>query len=98
MNWNNAINHELSSRARNYFTGLETLQEICVPKCLQEAEPEIPISMQTFVDASSETYGSVSYLRSECARGHIWSKTRPFPLAPMSTPRLELMAAFCVSI
>ena len=54
--------------------------------------------MQTFVDASSEAYGAVSYLRSEYAQGCyvvpiIASKTRVCPLSPMSTPRLELMAA-----
>ena len=49
--------------------------------------------MQTFVDASSEAYGAVSYLRSEYAQGCyvvriIASKTRVCPLTPMSTPRL----------
>ena len=54
--------------------------------------------MQTFVDASSEAYGVVSYLRSEYAQGCyfvriIALKTRVCPLTPTSTPRLELMAA-----
>lgn len=45
--------------------------------------------MQTFVDASSEAYGAVSYLRTEYAPSCYGARI----IAPMSTPRLELMAA-----
>ena len=70
---------------------LEALQEISVPRCLQESKSEKSFSVQTFVDASSEAYGAVSYLRSEYAQGCyvvriIASKTRVCPLTPMSTP------------
>ena len=69
-----------------------------VPGCLQESKLEKSISVQTFVDAANEAYGAVSYLRSEYAQGCygariIASKTRVGPLTPMSTPRLEHMAA-----
>ena len=77
---------------------MEALQEISVPRCLQESRREKSVSVQTFVDASSEAYGAVSYLRSEYSQGSyvVWiiaSKTRVCPLTPMSIPRLELMAA-----
>ena len=73
-------------------------RKLRVPRCLQESKREKSVSVQTFVDASSEAYGAVSYLRSEYAQGCyvvriIASKTRVCPLTPMSTPRLELMAA-----
>ena len=50
------------------------------------------------VGASSEAYGAVRYLKSEYAQGCyvvriIASKTIVCPLTPISTPRLELMAA-----
>ena len=41
---------------------LEALQEISVPRCLQESKRLKSVSVQTFVDASSEAYGAVSYL------------------------------------
>ena len=98
LNGGEPIDRELSIRARDWFSELENLQEINVPRCLQEFKLEKSISVQTFVDASNEAYGAVSYLRSEYAQGCygariIASKTRVGPLTPMSTPRLELMAA-----
>ena len=47
---------------------LEALQEISVPRCLQESKRLKSVSVQTFVDASSKAYGAVSYLRSEYAQ------------------------------
>ena len=98
LNWDEPIDRELSIRARDWLSELENLQEINVPRCRQESKLEKSISVQTFVDASNEAYGAVSYLRSEYAQGRygariIASKTRVGPLTPMSTPRLELMAA-----
>ena len=102
LNWDEPVDRELSCRARDWFSELEILQEVNalqeVPRCLQESKPEKSISVQTFVDASSEAYGAVSYLRCEYASSCysvriIASKTRVCPLAPLSIPRLELMAA-----
>ena len=97
-NWDEPIDRELSIRARDWLSELENLQEINVPRCLQGSKLEKSISVQTFVDASNEAYGAVSYLRNEYAQGCygariIASKTRVGPLTPMSIPRLELMAA-----
>jgi len=98
LNWDEPIDRELSIRARGWLSELENLQEINVPRCLQESKLEKSISVQTFVDASNEAHGALSYLRSEYAQGCygariITSKTRVGPLTRMSTPRLELMAA-----
>ena len=98
LSWDEPIDRELSIRARDWLSELENLQEINVPRCLQEVKLEKTISVQTFVGASNEAYGAVSYLRSEYAQGCydariITSKTRVGPLTPMSTPRSQLMAA-----
>ena len=69
LNWDEPIDHELSIRARDWLSELENLQELNVPRCLQESKLEKSISVQTFVDASNEAYGAVSYLRSEYAQG-----------------------------
>ena len=97
LDWDEPIDHELSSRAKTWFSESEVLQEISVPRCLQESKREKSVSVLTFVDASGEAYGAVSYLRSEYAQGCyvvrvIASKTRVCPSTPLSTPRLELMA------
>ncbi|XP_067048651.1 uncharacterized protein [Acropora muricata] len=68
LDWDEPIDHELSSRA-TWVSELEVLQEISVPRCLQESKRGKSVSVQTFVDASSEAYGVVSYLRSEYAQG-----------------------------
>ena len=65
LNWDEPIDSELSIRARDWLSELENLQEINVSRCLQESKLEKSISVQTFVDASNEAYGAVSYLRSE---------------------------------
>ena len=87
LDWDEPIDHELSSRAKTWFSKLEVLQEISVPRYLQESKREKSVSVQTFVDASIEAYGPVSFLRI------IASKTIVCQLTPMSTPTLELMAA-----
>ena len=54
-------------------------------------------SVHTFVDASNDAYGVASYLRCEFDQGItvsiIVSKRNVAHLKPMTTPRLELMAA-----
>ena len=61
LNWDEPIDRELSIRARDWLSELENLQEFNVPRCLQEFKLEKSISVQTFVDASNEAYGAVSY-------------------------------------
>ena len=84
--------------ALKLFWELETLKETTTPRCLQESKQEKSIAVHTFVDTSNDVYGAVSYLRSDYSHGSysvsiIASKTRVAPLMPMTTPRLELMAA-----
>ena len=81
LNWDKPIDRELSILARDWLSESENLQEINVPRCLQESKLEKSISVHTFVDASNEAYGAMSYLRGEYAQGCygariIASKTR----------------------
>ena len=46
-NWDEPIDRELSIRARDWFSELKNLQEINVPRCLQESTLEKSISVQT---------------------------------------------------
>ena len=98
LGWDEPITHEISIRAKEWFLELEDLKEIKVPRSLRDRKVEKSSSVHTFVDASNDAYGAVSYLRCEYDQGCygvsiIASKTKVAPLKPMSTPRLELMAA-----
>ena len=98
LGWDEPITHEISIRAKEWFLELEDLKEIKVPRSLRDRKVEKSSSVHTFVDASNDAYGAVSYLRCEYDQGCygvsiIASKTKVAALKPMSTPRLELMAA-----
>ena len=74
------------------------MKEIKVPRSLREPKVERSSTVHTFVDASNSAYGAVSYLRCEYDEelysvSIIASKTKVAPLTPMTTPRLELLAA-----
>ena len=98
LGWDEPITREISVRVKEWFSELEELKEIKVPRSLREPNVEKSSSVHTFVDASKDAYGAVSYLRCEYDQGCfgvsiIASKTKVAPLKPMTTPRLELMAA-----
>ena len=56
------------------------------------------VELHHFADASSEAYGTASYIRMVDAQGNIhvsfvFGKSRLVPLKSVTIPRLELMAA-----
>jgi hypothetical protein len=98
LSWDDEIDAEIYSRITTWFVELEFIPNITVPRCLQDSCNAKSVMILTFVDASNDAYGAVSYLRivrdDESVRVTIIaSKTRVTPLAPTSTPRLELLAA-----
>ena len=69
------------------------MKEINVPRHLRDPKVEESSSVHTFVNASNDAYGAVSYLRCEYDQGYygvsvIASKTKVASLKPMTTPRL----------
>ena len=75
---------------RNWFEELPELAQISVSRCLQPLKDKIEISssLQTFVDASEDAYGSVVYYRNAYPSGLISSvivaaKTSVAPLEPL---------------
>ncbi|XP_067040969.1 uncharacterized protein [Acropora muricata] len=100
LDWDDPFGEALVRRSRNWFEELPELAQISVPRCLQPMKDEITISssLQTFVDASEDAYGSVVYYRNVYPSGLITSvivaaKTSVAPLRAISVPRLELMGA-----
>lgn len=72
-----------------------------VPKSLRDHKAEKSSSVHTFVNVSNDAYGAVSFPRFEYDQGYygvsiIASKTKGAPFKPMTTPRLELIAAILV--
>ena len=77
---------------------LEYLSEIKVPRSLRDHKVEKSSSIHTFLGASND---AISYLRCEYYQGYYSvsvtvSKTKVVHLKPITTPRLELMAAILV--
>ena len=98
LSWDDVIDADVHRRITAWFVELELIQTITVPRCLQDSCGVKSVMILTFVDASNDAYGAVSYFRIVRGDGSvkvtiIASKTRVSPLAPTSTPRLELLAA-----
>ena len=89
LEWDDELNETLATSARAWFKELSDLQQLHIPRCLQDkSKMLVRMSLQTFVDASRCTYedGSISSTI-------IASKTRVAPTTATSIPRLELMGA-----
>ena len=98
IGWDDPITAETHRHAHNWLNELEDLQTVKIPRCLQNSSDVKLVTIHTFVDASKDAYGAVSYLRSEHLDGCInvniiASKKRVAPLTTVSVPRLESLAA-----
>ena len=99
LEWDDELTEPLMNCARAWFSELETLREVKVPRCLQDAARSSgTMSLHTFVDASEVAYGAVVYAHCTYEDGSISTnivaaKTRVAPSTATSIPRLELMGA-----
>ena len=96
--WDEKVEDEMANRIQDWFSQLPCLNEVKVPQCLRKLQPVKCQEVVTFVDASQQAYGAVSYLRSEYEDGSVTtrliaSKSKVAPLTPITVPRLELMGA-----
>lgn len=76
---------------------LTDVQKIRIPRWIQ-TEPNAPMQLHGFSDASQEAYGVAFYIRVEKTDGTVatnlvFSKTRVAPLTKATVPKLELSAA-----
>ena len=100
LDWDQALTPAISEMVQAWFDDFPAIGQIRIPRCLQEdvGGPARVAAMHVFSDASEKAYGAVAYLRVEKADGKVCcrlisSKVRVAPLAAVSIPRLELMAA-----
>ncbi|XP_045187492.2 uncharacterized protein LOC123545211 [Mercenaria mercenaria] len=94
IDWDDELPEELSEEIKRWFSELEQLNGLQVPRCL---DIRIDSTLHTFVDASTKAYEAVVYSVNSGDNGQtvnlIASKSRVAPLKSISIPRLELLAA-----
>ena len=95
--WNDELSPEHEGRIRDCFSELPELENISVPRNLG-LQRQDKTEIHTFVDASSLAYGTVVYARNvdnDTSKGAtiVAAKSKVAPVASVSIPRLELIAA-----
>ena len=100
VGWKEEVPAPLKTRWLDVMSGMEDLKGLKIPRNLMPVspDPEEPVELHVFCDASKAAYGAVAYLRSvkEDRDFHtclVASKTRVAPLQEVSLPRLELLGA-----
>ena len=89
---------DLIRKVNSWFSELNQLQNIRIPRSLQKKKEAVKINLHTFVDASQGAYGAAVYVRIEyqdqmVSLSLIAAKTKVAPLQSVSIPRLELKGA-----
>ena len=99
LEWDEELGDTLINTARAWFQELTVLTQLKIPRCLLEKGKAVDtVTLHTFVDASENAYGAVTYARYSYQDGSISTnivaaKTRVAPIKALSIPRLELMGA-----
>lgn len=96
--WDEPLDTDLQCKIRDWLDEMPELDSLRLPRCLQFTQDTELSTIHTFVDASTEAYGAVLYVRHVKTNGEIVtrfiaSKARVAPLKTISIPRLELTAA-----
>ena len=100
--WDDLLSDELVKKINLWFSELDQLQNIKIPRCLQQKNAPMKINLHTFVDASLGAYGAVVYVRVEykdktVSVRLVAAKTKVAPLQSVGIPRMELMGA-CLGV
>ena len=100
--WDDLLSDNLVNEVNLWFSELDQLQELRIPRCLQQNNDVTKINVHTFVDASQGAYGAVVYVRMEYKNQtvsvrFVAAKTKVAPLQSVGIPRMELMGA-CLGV
>ena len=99
LEWDEELGDTLINTAQAWFQELTVLTQLKIPRCLLEKGKAVDtVTLHTFVDASENAYGAVTYARYSYQDGSISTnivaaKTRVAPSKALSIPRLEFMGA-----
>ena len=90
--WDEPLDDELRSKVKRWLAELSELNKLQIPRSLQFKEDTELSTIHTFVDASTEAYGAVLYVRHVMKSGEIVirfiaAKARVAPLKSISIPR-----------
>ena len=87
LDWDDLFQEDLASKGRKWFSELEDLPTIKVPRCLclGQGDELLSQALHTFVDTSHDSYGAVIYSRAIYKSGTVSkrlvaAKTRAAPL------------------
>ena len=100
--WDDLLSDNLVKEVGLWFSELDQLQELRIPRCLQQNNDVTKINVHTFVDASQGAYGAVVYVRMEyedqtVSVRFVAAKTKVAPLQSVGIPRMELIGA-CLGV
>lgn len=98
VRWDEVLPVSLREIWNNWCTELQNVAQVNVPRYYFKNEPPCSLELHTFVDASEDAFGAVSYWRWSESNdtfgvSFIAAKTKCAPLKTMTIPRLELQAA-----
>jgi ribonuclease HI len=98
--WDESLPKDVRTKWQNWQVQFQSLTQTEIPRCYKpDGFKELKsVELHHFTDASTEGYGTASYLRLEDVEGKvhcslIMGKSRVAPLKTMTVPRLELAAA-----
>ena len=95
--WDDLLSDGMTRKINSWFIELGQLQNLKVPRCLQQKNEAMKINLHIFADASQGAYGAVAYLRTEYKEKTIAVRFVAAPLQSVSVPRMELMGA-CLGV
>lgn len=101
LNWDDAVTGELLRRWKAYYSTIQSLAKIRVPRWLG-VRNHSKMDLHGFADASEAAYCAVIYYRIEqpdksVRCGILASKTRVAPIKTVTIPRLELSGALLLA-
>ena len=96
--WDDQLSDDWIRKVNSWFSELNQLQNIRIPRSLQQKKEAVKINLHTFVDASQGAYGAAVYVRIEyqdktVSLSLIAAKTKVATLQSVSIPRLKMMGA-----
>ena len=98
IDWDQCIESETMTKVAHWFEEVPKVEQSRVPRCIKGESQVKDMTVHAFSDASVRAYGTVVYSRNEYENGEvsvrlIAAKSKVAPMAAISIPRLELMAA-----